>query len=318
MILGALLFLVGLTLSAFFSGTETGLYRISRTRLVLDGLSGSKAAQGIVWLLNHPSIFVATTLVGNNLANYITSLAIVLALSTLFGSGSSVELVGTMLLTPIVFVFGELLPKYLFFHAPYRLITATRPLLLVATIVFAPISLVLGLLGQLLQKITGQTPFRLRLAMARGELDQILRQGHEAGILAAGQRSLAQRLFEVGNQSAISFGVPVNRLAVVNAPIDTQEARHRARRCNHPIVLVRRGGRIVGFVWYADLCVREPRLELMPTIRGRATDRHLHVLLRMYDAGSDVAVLLDDGGDVRGVVTKRQLVQPLIKSAGST
>ncbi len=313
MITSVCLFLLGLLLSAFFSGSETGLYRVSRTRLVLDGLSGSHAARGIVWLLNNPAIFVATTLVGNNIANYITSFAVVLGVGTAFGSAASSELIGTALMTPIVFVFGELLPKYLFYHAPYQLITAIRPLLLLATVLFAPISLVLGLLGRVLQRITGQTPFRLRLAMARGELDQILRQGHEAGILAAGQRSLAQQLFEVGNQAAISFGVPANRLAVVDAPVDVEQARHRARRHNHPIVLVRRGGRIVGFVWYADLCVRHPRVELMPTIRGRVSDRHLQILLRLYDAGSEVAVLLDDGGDVRSVVTRRQLVQPLIK-----
>ena len=166
MIYAALLFLVGLMLSAFFSGTETGLYRVSRTRLVLDGLSGSAAVRGIVWLLNHPSIFVATTLVGNNLANYVTSFAIVLGISTIFGSASSTELIGTALMTPIVFVFGELLPKYLFYHAPYQLITATRPMLLIAAVIFAPISLLLGLLGQALQRVTGQTPFRLRVAMA--------------------------------------------------------------------------------------------------------------------------------------------------------
>jgi CBS domain containing-hemolysin-like protein len=313
MIVGVTLFFVGLMLSAFFSGSETGLYRVSRIRLVLDGLSGSRAARGIVWLLNHPSIFVATTLVGNNLANYIVSLAIVITVAAMVGSGSQAELIGTVLMTPIVFVFGELLPKYLFFHAPYQLITATRPLLLVATIVFAPISLLLGLLGQVLQKFTGQTPFRLRLAMARGELDQVLRQGHEAGILAAGQRLLAQQLFEVGNQTAVSYGVPLERLAVVDAPLNLETARHRARRHNHPIILVRRAGRIVGFLWYADLCVCQPRVELMPTIRGRVTDRHLQVLLRMYDAGSEVAVLMDEGGDVRAVVTRRQLIQPLIK-----
>ena len=89
MIIAALLFLVGLFLSAFFSGTETGLYRVSRTRLVLDGLSGSRAARGIVWLLNHPAIFVATALVGNNLANYLTSLAVVMAGAAWFGSGSA-------------------------------------------------------------------------------------------------------------------------------------------------------------------------------------------------------------------------------------
>ncbi len=313
MILASLLFLIGLMLSAFFSGSETGLYRVSRTRLVMDGLSGSRAARGIVWLLNHPAIFVATTLVGNNLANYLTSLAIVMGVVAMFGSVSSAELLGPILMTPIVFVFGELLPKYLFYHAPYRLITATRPFLLAAAVLFAPVSLLLGMLGRVLQLITGQTPFRLRLVMARGELDQVLRQGHEAGILAAGQRSLAQKLFEIGNQTAISFGVPADRFAVVDAPVDVAEARNKSRRKNHPIVLVRRAGRMIGFLWYADLCVREPCLELKPVIRGRVSDRHLQVLLRLYDAGSDVAVLFDELGDVRCVVTRRQLVQPLIK-----
>ncbi len=313
MITACLIFLVGLMLSAFFSGTETGLYRVSRTRLVLDGLSGSMAARGIIWLLNHPAIFVATTLVGNNLANYFTSLAVVMAVAASFGPDSSAELIGPMLMTPIVFVFGELLPKYLFYHAPYRLITATRPLLLAAVVLFAPVSILLGMLGRGLQRITGQTPFRLRLAMARGELDQILRDGHEAGILAAGQRSLAQRLFEVGNQTAVSFGVPANRLAIVAAPVDVEEARRQARRRNHPIVLVTRGTRIIGFLWYADLCVDKPNIDLGPVIRGKVSDRHLSVLLRLYDAASDVAVLFDEQKNVKSVVTRRQLLQPLIK-----
>lgn len=313
MIFASLLFLVGLLLSAFFSGSETGLYRVSRTRLVMDGLSGSRAARGIVWLLNHPAIFVATALVGNNLANYVTSLAVVMGVAAIFGSGSSAELLGPMLMTPIVFVLGELLPKYLFFHAPYRLLKASRPFLLAAAALFAPVTLILGLLGRGLQTITGQTPFRLRLVMARGELDQVLRQGHEAGILAAGQRSLAQKLFEIGNQTAISFGVPVDRFAVVEAPVNVAEARNKARRKNHPIVVVQRANKTIGFLWYADLCIREPNLELMPVIRGRVSDRHLQVLLRLYDAASEVAVLFDERGEARCVVTRRQLVQPLIK-----
>ncbi len=300
-------------LSAFFSGSETGLYRISRTRLVLDGLDGSAAARGLVWLLNHPAIFVATTLVGNNFANYFTSFAIVSLMAIWFGAGSSAELVGPMLMTPFVFVFGELLPKYLFYHAPYRLITATRPLLLAATVIFAPVSVILGLLGRGLQLVTGQTPFRLRLVMARGELDQLMRHGHEAGILAAGQRSLAQKLFEIGNQSAISFGVPADRLAMVQAPLDLALARSQTRRRNHAIALVQRSKSIIGFVWCADLCSADQQVEMRPVIHGHVGDRHLQILLRLYDAGSEVAVLLDERGAVSGVVTRRQLVQPLIK-----
>ncbi|TWU42118.1 CNNM domain-containing protein [Novipirellula artificiosorum] len=313
MMIAVVFFLIGLMLSAFFSGSETGLYRVSRTRLVLDGLSGSRMARAIVWLLNHPAIFVATMLVGNNVANYLVSFAIVMATVAWFGHHSVAELAGPILLTPIVFVLGELLPKYLFFHAPYRLLKATRPALLLATVLFAPITLILGLLGNALRMITGETPFRVRLVMARGELDQVLRDGHAAGILSAGQRALAQNLFEVGNQPAISFGVPLQRLAIVDAPVDLVTAKYRARRSNHPILLVKRGGRIVGFLRYADLCAVDPVLEIKPVIRGRVTDRHLRILLRLYDAKSDVAVLVDEQGEMRNVVTRRQLLQPLIK-----
>ena len=313
MIFAGILFLIGLLLSAFFSGSETGLYRVSRTRLVLDGLSGSRGAQRTIWLLNHPEIFVATALVGNNLANYVTSLSIVLGAASLFGSGSGAELLGPMLMTPIVFVLGELLPKYWFYHSPYLLVTRTRPFFLAATVLFAPLSLLLGLLGRVLQRVTGQTPFQLRLTMARSELDQILRDGHDAGILAAGQRAVTQRLFEVGNQTVVAFSVPTDRLAIVDEPIEVDHARRQARRRNHPIILVRRDQRIVGALWYADLCVESPSLKTSPVIRASIADRHLRVLLRLYDTGSEVAVLHDEQGKVQSVVTRRQLLHPLIK-----
>lgn len=312
MIFAIVLFVIGLMLSAFFSGSETGLYRVSRTRLVLDGLSGSLAGRGLVWLLNHPTIFVATTLVGNNLANYLTSFAIVMFVVKAMGGGASVELGLTVLMTPFVFVFGELLPKHLFYQAPYRLLRATRWMLLTATALFAPVSSLLALLGNALQALTGETPFRLRLTMARGDLDQVLRDGHEAGILAAGQRRLARNIFEIGNQPAVQFGVRPDRLAVVNSPFDVAQARYQARRCNHPIILVRRRGRIVGFYRFADLIGKEVLPEHLPVVRGTVQDRHLGVLLRLYDANSDVAVLYDTTGNLASVVTRRQLLQPLM------
>ncbi|MEM1228342.1 MAG: DUF21 domain-containing protein [Planctomycetota bacterium] len=311
-----ILLLIGLSLSAFFSGSETGLYRVSRTRLVLDGLSGSAVGRGLVWLINHPAIFVATTLVGNNLANYLTSAAIVLLVARGTGGGAGVELAATVAMTPIVFVFGELLPKHLFYQAPYRLMRSTQWYLLAATVVFAPVSLVLGLLSSLLQALTGQTPFRLRLVMARGDLDKLLHAGHEAGILAAGQRDLAQSLLDVGSQAAIRFGVTPSRLALVEKPlsgaIDLPAARHAARRVNHPIVLVQQGGLVVGFYRYADLVHAADPPPMLSIVQCSVNDRHLSVLLKLYDAHSDVAVLMDVGGRLKAVVTRRQLLQPLL------
>ena len=121
-----LLFAASLLLSAFFSGCETGLYRIPRLRLVNDSLSGKRWSRVLLGLTNNPSLFVATTLVGNNLANYLSGLSIVLLAQIWFGQIALVELVAPILLSPVVFVYGELLPKNLFFQAPYGLLSQTR------------------------------------------------------------------------------------------------------------------------------------------------------------------------------------------------
>ena len=70
MVLISLLVLVGMLLSAYFSGTETGFYRASRVRLLLDGLDGDLISRLLLMLTNNPTMFVATTLIGNNLANW--------------------------------------------------------------------------------------------------------------------------------------------------------------------------------------------------------------------------------------------------------
>ncbi|MDA7878908.1 DUF21 domain-containing protein [bacterium] len=64
-----LLLLLGIFLSAFFSGCETGFYRASRVRFVIAGLDGDLISQYLIKLFNNPTLFVATTLIGNNVAN---------------------------------------------------------------------------------------------------------------------------------------------------------------------------------------------------------------------------------------------------------
>ena len=150
MTLAVLLLIVGLALSAFFSGSETGFYRVTRVRLVLDALSGDRIARFLLALTNHSAMFVATTLIGNNVANYLTSLAVVmLTQQVVTGDNSMVELAATVLFSPLVFVYGEPLPKNLYYNAPNRLLRLGGPVLLIFTFVFLPVSLILWGLGAL-------------------------------------------------------------------------------------------------------------------------------------------------------------------------
>jgi hypothetical protein len=55
-----LLFLLAMSFSALYSGSETGFYRAARGRLVVDARSGDWVSRGLLWLTNNPAVFVAT------------------------------------------------------------------------------------------------------------------------------------------------------------------------------------------------------------------------------------------------------------------
>ncbi|MEZ6092328.1 MAG: CNNM domain-containing protein [Pirellulaceae bacterium] len=314
-----ILFAFGISLSAFFSGSETGLYRVPRIRLVLDALSGRLVSKVLLWLANHPTVFVATVLVGNNIANYLTSFAVVMAVSlAVSGNQSAAELMGTVLVTPIVFVFGELLPKYLFFNAPYRLLGYSGPFLVLVTILFLPITVLLVLLNNLLSIFTGPTPFQSRQSMARGELQQMLRHGHNIGLLKASQQRTAQNMWQVGERPAIAFAVPPDRLARITPRATLEEAITAARRQGHPLILVEDSKRrkTIGYIRYPDLSAGQKTLQdcIRPIVKTSEKANNLEVLFALYDQDSDIAELVDTNGKVTAIVTRRQLQEPLMRN----
>ena len=99
-----ILLIVGVSLSAFFSGSETGFYRVNRVRLVMESMEGDRLYKYLLYMANNPQLFVATALVGNNIANYLTSLAIVLIAQEVFAPHSGLaEILAPIILAPILF-----------------------------------------------------------------------------------------------------------------------------------------------------------------------------------------------------------------------
>jgi len=199
---------VGLGLSALFSGSETGLYRASRIRLRLEALDGDRVAGLLLWLVQRPGLFVSTALVGNNLANNMISLAVVLLSQTLFPQpGHLAELAFTALLAPVIFVYGELLPKYLFLRAPNRLLRRGGRVFFVFTLLFLPVSIFIWVVNVLANRLLGGSPQPVLWRLARRELHWILQEAHEVGVFQPFQRRLADAIFSLAE-------VPVARLAL--------------------------------------------------------------------------------------------------------
>ncbi|MFP6672949.1 MAG: CNNM domain-containing protein [Pirellulaceae bacterium] len=314
-----LLFLAAIFLSAFFSGMETGFYRAVRVRLVLDGMSGDKVASSLLWMTNNPTLFVATTLIGNNLANYLASLAVVLGVHLLANPAMPfADVMAAIMLAPVVFVYGELLPKKLFFHAPNKLLRRGGPLLIISAVLFAPVTAVLWILGRLLASLLGETPLQVQLTLARKELQKIFQEGESAGVLQPVQRQVAQGIFSIGADPVITFGQPVDNLLSVPQGTKRTEVLRLARRHDIATVLVRDKDRrdLIGYLRIIDLdlAATETVDQVRPLLKFDSTESYLATVISLQSAQEELAAVTDQEGQITNIIYLRDLVQPLFRT----
>jgi CBS domain containing-hemolysin-like protein len=311
-----MLLAAGICLSALFSGSETGFYRVSRVRLVLDGIAGNRTARRLLWMTNNPSIFVATTLVGNNIANYLASLAVVLATQRFFGSGHLiVDIMAPILLAPVLFVYGESLPKSIFLRAPNRMLHLTHPLLLLHGILFAPITALLWALGRGMQKLLGRSPETVRLVLARQELEQVLLQGHQIGILKPVQHELGQSWFSIAGKPISRFVTPVLHAQAIAQTTSRTAALRMAKKWKQPHLVVKSPkGTFLGYTRVIDLCLRGDSEEIGPLRRMLTVDASstfCNVLLKLQSERVSLAIVQQADGKVLGIVSEAQLTDAL-------
>jgi putative hemolysin len=317
MIWPIILLAIGIFLSAFFSGNETGFYRASRVRVVMAGLDGDNVSRALLKLINNPTWFVATTLIGNNVANYLTSLSIVLLANSVWTS-SAAEMLLPIVMSPLLFVYGELLPKSLFYQAPNLLLRFCAPLFLFFTIVFAPAAAILWAMSQLLERSLGQSPEKIRLALARKELQQVLEEGLEAGILQPTQRQLAQSFFLVASKPVSDFCTPLARVRAtsIDTPIPNVLKLAKKKQLADIPVFQQSRNRLVGYVRTVDLLLKQDSSVKLDGIRElmeiNAAELFGEAVLRMQSARETMARVVNPEGRTVGVLSIDQLTNPLL------
>lgn len=227
------LFAIGLRLSALFSGSETGFYRVSFLRLNIDANEGDPIAKRLCWFAQNPSYFVATTLIGNNLANDLVTIAISLGIAAVFQeSGGSVEIVTTILFTPIIFICGELVPKNLYYRAPTMLLRRYCRWFDFFYRAFWLISVPLVSITRLLEQFSPDRNKPAQLVLGRQRLVKVLEEGHLEGILGNAQKQLVRGMFNTAAQSVKKVMIPQAAIKGVTRTTDTAEIIKLAQQ-NH-------------------------------------------------------------------------------------
>jgi len=315
-----LLLLLGLWLSAFFSGSETGFYRVSFLRLSIEAHAGNRAASRALWFARRPAAFVATTLVGNNVANYLTTFAIVLGLTSLMDNGNPGpfwEIATTMACAPIIFLFGELVPKKLYLQAPLKLLQRNARLFRLFYYLFAPISFPLVLVSRCFQQFAPREERAMTLVLGRKRLVQVLEEGHEQGLLSDVQDRLVNGLFQTASVPVDALVLPSSRVRGVSESATRDSVLEHARRNGLSEVAVYSDstpGKWTGYLRTVDLATRDTTpsavVNELPQL-PRGTSR-LKVLLALNEARAPLG-LICNGNDSLGLISRRKLIEQLIR-----
>ena len=137
-----------LILSAFFSGSETALTAVSRARVHQLEKQGNRRARTVAALISKRETLIGAILLGNNLVNILASALATALFVKLFGDTGVVY--ATLVMTSLVLIFSEVLPK------TYAIVNTDRSALAVAPAIRAIVA-VLGPITATVQFIVRRT-----------------------------------------------------------------------------------------------------------------------------------------------------------------
>lgn len=312
------IFLLGLGMSFFFSGTETAFYRVSTVRLMIAANAGDTIARRLLDFAHRPGRFVATTLVGNNVANYLVSIGTGLATVILVDSEGFAEVVGTWAVTPIVFVCGELLPKNICYVTPSWLLRRGSWLFRFFYFLYLPASLPLAMISHLLERIAGAATGTADLVFGRNRLTQVFSQGRQAGLLTDAQSRFLTGLLVASNDAAEQTMTPVDRVFGLTDDAARDEVIEHARRLALTEVVLSspsQPGEWTHYVRVAELAVSDRPLAVLkrPLPRFQADQAKLEVLLALRTAGDSLGGIIRDG-ELIGIANERGLVESVFRA----
>lgn len=252
-----LLMLFLLSLSAFFSCSETAIFSLTRAEIKFFKESSKKYARVVIGLLQRPRDTLITILFGNELVN--VAIAVVVA-SVVYDFKGPVgwkvsTLISICIATPLILVFGEIVPK----NIAIRYSKVLTPALVLPLNLFyrltLPVRFVLTKFSERIVLFFGGDPDQVRSMIMEEEFRQLVELGYKEGILEEGELKLIHRIFEFGDKTASEIMTPVGRIfrISIDSPLEKVVQEVRATQFSRIPVYHKRQGDIAGILHSRDL-----------------------------------------------------------------
>ncbi len=314
-------------LAGFFSGAETGLYRLSRLRLRL-GVEKKRLSFIILGkCLRDSSGLLLSLIIATNLAYYLTTSIVTNIFLSKVETEHSAELFATLLTAPTLFVFSELIPKNIFFYRADSLMPYLSPLLYTfhKVLSFCGVVPLLKFVSGLFARSAGlaSSPKTVITSAQRHKVQAILQDTQEEGIFSSVQIDIINRLVSISNIRIRSVMIPINNVQMVDVNSDNSALLSKLKKCafTRLPVMEGRAENIIGFInIYETLSSSEQFANLQKFVRPiRKVDANTTVtdtinIMQRENQKIVLVIKIGRAGQEKpiGIVTMKDLVEELL------
>ncbi|WNY23643.1 hypothetical protein MmiHf6_09520 [Methanimicrococcus hongohii] len=310
-----LLFIL-LILSAFFSATETAYSTANKLRLKAMADNGNASAKRVLKITENYDKFISTVLIGNNVVNIGASSIATLLFARMFPEEMAAA-VSTVVVTIVVLIFGETLPKSFGKANAEKYALATSRIVSLIITIFSPAAFVLvKLIGLLNRKKEPDGP-----TVTEDELKYIIESIEEEGILEEDESDLVQSALDFDETTAQEIMTPRSDIVAVHIDDSLDDVLNKIIREGYTRMPVYKENldNVVGFVNAKDVLIRAAtnrRFNLnhlmKPVTFAYVTMNISPLLTEMRQSKSLMAIVVDDYGSTKGIVTMEDILEELV------
>ncbi len=303
--------------SSFFSASETAFSTVNRIRLQTAAEEGSARAKLVLKILSSYSRMLSTILVGNNIVNISASaLATVLAADVL---GSWAVGIATGILTVVVLIFGEIVPKTTASLKNEQLAYAFAPAINLFMILLFPIVFVVDKLSNGILRLMRIDPEKKIVSISERELLNYVDTSHSQGEIESEEKEMIHNMFEFSDAVAKDIMVPRVNMVMADIHSDYEEIMSLFREhmytrlpvyCDSPDNIV---GvlNVKDFIFLKDTGKFRIKTLMRDVYFTYEFKKIAELMQEMRDKNAPVAIVLNEYGAAEGMITLEDMVEEI-------
>ncbi|MDE5756694.1 MAG: hemolysin family protein [Clostridia bacterium] len=305
-------------LSGFFSSTETAFSSLNRIRLKNLVATNKKKYSKVYFLSEHFDALISTILIGNNIVNITATTLATIMFSALIANQDVAGVVSTAVITVVVLIFGEVIPKSMAKRAPETFARITAPFILATYYILFPFVWIMGLLQKLLFKIFKKKDNE---NITDEELMTYVDEAQTEGGLDEYEGDLIRSAIEFDKMTVREVFTPRVDVTAVAVDDSMAEVMKVFKETGYSRVPVYKDNMdtIVGILnqkdfyeAYIDGATKFSKIMIKNIIYVPDTMRISDVLRKLQTEKRHLAIVVDEFGGTMGVVTLEDILEQLV------